>query len=126
MLTSSANVDEFTCPKPEIYGKIMPPVQPKAEPPHAAKTADLIYEIWDHQQRKFRIQVKDAIPLRKWAHIVITAHNADAFRPDIGIYVNGEQVFVEPSGFLPQTSVLSNCYVGKSNWTNVTSQYENK
>jgi hypothetical protein len=35
-------------------------------------------------------------------------------------------VFVEPSGFLPQTSTLSNCYIGKSNWANETSPYSNK
>jgi hypothetical protein len=40
--------------------------------------------------------------------------------------VNGELVFVEPSGFLPQASTLEQCYLGKSNWSNVTSQYENK
>jgi hypothetical protein len=40
--------------------------------------------------------------------------------------VNGEQVYLEPSGFLPQASLLSNCYIGKSNWSNATSQYENK
>lgn len=125
MLTSSANVDEFTCPKPEIYGRIMPPVQPKAEPPHEAKTADLIYEIWDHQQRKFRIQVKNAIPLRKWVHIVITARNADAFRPDINIYRNGELIHTEPEGWLPQENYTTHNYIGKSNWANVTSQYEN-
>jgi hypothetical protein len=125
MLTSSANVDEFTCPKPEIYGRIMPPVQPKAEPPHEAKTADLIYEIWDHQQRKFRIQVKNAIPLRKWVHIVITARNADAFRPDINIYSNGELIHTEPEGWLPQENYTTHNYIGKSNWANVTSQYEN-
>jgi hypothetical protein len=88
--------------------------------------ATLLYEIWDNQQRVMRIRVPSIIPLKRWTHIVVTAKSDDAFRPDIGIYVNGEQVFVEPSGFLPQASVLSNCYIGKSNWSSATSQYENK
>jgi hypothetical protein len=66
------------------------------------------------------------IPKKKWTHICITAKSEDAFRPDIGIYVDGKLVFLEASGFLHQASSLSNCYLGKSNWSNVTSQYENK
>ena len=50
----------------------------------------------------------------------------DSFRPDLAVYINGEEVFVEPSGWLPQAAYTSNNYVGRSNWENETSQYENK
>ena len=89
-------------------------------------TASLLYEIWDTKQRKQRIIIPNAIPLKKWAHIVITATSNDSLRPDISIYVNGVQVHVEPSGYLPQAQSTTNNYIGKSNWENQTSQYELK
>jgi hypothetical protein len=73
-----------------------------------------------------RIVIPGVIPKGTWTHICITSQNEDAFRPDIGVYINGEIAFLEPSGFLPQASTLAQCYLGKSNWANVTSQYENK
>ena len=36
------------------------------------------------------------------------------------------QVYVEPSGYLPQSQSTTNNYIGKSNWANQTSQYELK
>jgi len=124
MITSSANVNIWDCPDPEIFGKIMKPVQPKASPPGEAKTADLIYEIWDSKQRKLHIQVKNVIPLRKWVHIAITAGNNDAWKPDLKIYQNGKVVHTE-SAWLPQNNYTTNNYIGKSNWMNVTSPYDN-
>ncbi len=127
MRTTSANVNSFDCVEFEDNPRRLPPsrvrdktiVGPK-------KKASLLYEIWENQQRKMRIVVPGVIPKGKWTHICITAQTSDAFRPDIGIFINGELAFLEPSGFLPQASTLSNCYLGKSNWSNVTSQYENK
>jgi hypothetical protein len=125
--TTSANVDQFTCDGFEIDPRRLPPSRIKDKVvPGPKNKATLLYEVWDNQQRKMRIRVPSIIPLKKWTHITITAKNNDAFRPDIGIYVDGKQVFVEPSGFLPQASILSNCYVGKSNWLSATSQYENR
>lgn len=125
METTAANVNDYDCPKPELFGKIMKPLIIKASPPQAAKTADLVYEIWDEQQRKMHIQVKNVIPLKKWVHIVITAENADAFKPDIGVYINNKKIYVEKGGWLPQTNYTTSNYIGKSNWQNVTSQYQN-
>jgi len=95
---------------------------PKATGP--ANMATLMYEVWDQRQRKVRILCNSVIPLKRWTHIVVTAMNGDAFRPDLGIYVNGELIFVQPSSYLPQASTTSNNYLGKSNWANDTSQYE--
>lgn len=125
MITSSADISEWDCPKPEIFGKIMKPIQPKKAGKHEAKTADLVYEVWDNKQRKMHIQVKNIIPLRKWVHITITADNGDAFRPDILVYANDELVHTEKAGWLPQTNYTTHNYIGKSNWSSVTSQYEN-
>jgi hypothetical protein len=91
-----------------------------------AKTADMCYEIWDSQQRKMRIVVPSVFTKDVWTHVTITAQGSDAFRPDIAVYVNGEKVFVEESGWLPQNSTTEKNYLGKSNWSNVTSQYGNR
>lgn len=125
MITSSANVNLWDCPKPELFGKIMKPLQPKASPPGEAKTADLIYEIWEGSMRKLHIQVKNAIPLRKWVHITITAGDNDAWKPSLKVYRNGKVVHTEGGAWLPQTDFTTNNYIGKSNWTNVTSPYQN-
>lgn len=125
MITSSANVNIWDCPKPELFGRIMKPIQPKAPPPGEAKTADLVYEIWDAKQRKLHIQVKNIIPLRKWVHIVITAGNNDAWKPDLKVYCNAKLVHTEAAAFLPQTNFTTKNYIGRSNWINATSPYDN-
>jgi hypothetical protein len=127
MRTTSANVNEFECVGFEESPRRLPPSRVRDRTIVGPKNkASLLYEIWDNQQRKMRIVIPSVIPKQTWTHICITAQNEDAFRPDIGVFINGELAFLEPSGFLPQTSSLAQCYLGKSNWTNVTSQYENK
>jgi hypothetical protein len=127
MMSTSGNVNDFECVGFEDTPRRLPPSRVRDTTVVGPKSkASLLYELWDNQQRKMRIVVPGVIPKRTWTHICITARSEDAFRPDIGIFVNGELVFVEPSGFLPQASTLEQCYLGKSNWSNVTSQYENK
>lgn len=126
MVNSSANVDEWSCPAPEVVGRRMPPLQPRALPKGVAKTADIIYEIWDRRQRKMQIKVNNAVTLGQWTHIVVTAENNDAFRPDIAIYINGAKATMKPAGFLPQTSYTTHNYIGKSNWADQTSQFDNR
>lgn len=123
MEQSSANVDGFASedsprrlPSSRIHDKVK--LGPKDK-------ATLLYEVWDQRQRKMRIKVPSIIEKKKWTHIVVTALSTDAFRPDIAIYVNGEKVLVEESGFLPQASTLTNCYIGKSN-ADTSSRYENR
>jgi hypothetical protein len=126
MKSSSANVDEFSCTSFEIYPRKLKPST--VEPIKMKKTnkATLIYEVWDKQSRKMRVKVNNIIPLQKWTHITVTAIGNDAFRPNIAIYVNGVKQMEKESGWLPATSSMSNCYIGKSNWANDTSQYENR
>lgn len=127
MATSSANVNRWDCPLPELFGRIMPPThtQPPSAKPHEATTADLLYEVWDEKQRKVHIQVKNAIPLRQWVHIVITAGDNDPWKPSLRVYRNGEVVHTEESAWLPQTNDTTHNYIGKSNWQAQTSPYAN-
>ena len=127
MKESRANVEDFVCQGFEDTPRRLPPSRVTDKILHEMTgKATLLYEIWDQQQRKMRITIPSAIPKRKWTHICVTAKSMDSFRPDIGVYINGNQEFLQPSGWLPQASYTSNNYLGKSNWENTTSQYENK
>ena len=125
MLTSSANVNVYSCPSPELTGRIMPPLQPIQISKGEATTADLLYEVWDDKQRKVHIQLKNIFPLRKWVHIVITTEGNDPWKPALKVYKDGEIIHNEASAFLPQTNETKINYIGKSNWSNATSPYEN-
>jgi hypothetical protein len=128
MFDSKANVDEYSSEGFEVEPRKLPPsrVNDLVKYSMAAEKATFLYEIWDHQQRKMRIVIPGVLPRKKWTHICVTATTTDSFRPDIAVYIDGEKVKVEASGWLPQSSTTSNNYIGKSNWTNETSQYENK
>ena len=122
--TSRANIETYDCPSPEIFGRIMPPLDPKVVKKDAT-TADMLYEIFDGKMRKLHIQVKNVFPLKKWTHITITTTNNSAFSSGLKIYANGKLVHTEASAFLPQTNYTKTNYIGKSNWANVTSPYAN-
>jgi hypothetical protein len=127
MKTTDANVEEFTCEGFAVAPKVRPRAKRnKAAEGLVAKTADLCYEIWDKDQRKLRVVIKGMFELGKWTHIVLTAQGTDSFRPDLAFYKNGELVRVEQSGWLPQRSITEKNYLGRSNWSDVTSQYANK
>lgn len=125
MLTSSANVNQYDCPSPEIFGRIMKPLHKKAVKGDG-KTADMIYEIFENKMRKLHIQVKNIFTVKKWTHIAITTTNNDAFKPGLKIYKDGKLVHTEESAWLPQSNDTTKNYIGKSNWANVTSQMDNK
>jgi len=123
--TSSANVDKYSCTGIEVYPKVVEPIQTRpVKSVENATRATLQYEVWDKKLRKVQIKVNKAIPLGKWTHLVITAKNMDAMRPDIQVYVNGNLAFTQLAGYLPQAKITSNNYLGKSNWMNDASSYE--
>jgi len=127
MKTTDANVEEFTCEGFAVVPKVLPrKKRNKAAEGLVAKTADLCYEIWDKDQRKLRVVIPKVFELGKWTHIVLTAQGTDSFRPDLAFYKNGKLIRVEQSGWLPQRSITEKNYIGRSNWSDVTSQYANK
>lgn len=119
-----ANVNEFECKQFDIIPKKLEPsltAQPQIE---RSSKATLLYEVWDGKQRKLRIKISKALPLRKWTHVAITTGNEDSVRPSIVVYVDGIELYTEPSGYLPQVKRTTHNYIGKSNWYNQTSKYE--
>lgn len=127
LMLLKANVNEYEC---KLFDTVPDRLESSASKSQETKLvptrATLLYEVWDSKQRKMRIKVPSVIPLKKWCHISISATSNDSLRPDIAIFINGTQVFVQPSGFLPQAESTTNNYLGKSNWFNSTSEYELK
>ena len=127
METTGANVEQYDCTgfavAPNVKSRNSAKNPVNLQP---AITADMIYEVWDKDQRKMRLKIPEMFTKGKWTHVVITAASTDAFRPDIAVYKNGTLVHLEPSGWLPQNDSTSKNYIGKSNWANDTSQYANR
>ena len=119
--STDANVDEWECPEsPDIDS-----AYPEDEiGPSADKKANLLFEIWDTQQRKMRVRILNCIPLRKWVHIALTTRDKVAFRPTWDVYVDGAKVFTEEDGHMVLNSYTTKNYLGRSNWEGVTSQYQ--
>ena len=72
------------------------------------------------------MKVQKAIKLKTWTHICITTENEDGVRPAVQIWIDGIKKAENPGGYLPQSSVTTNNYIGKSNWIDPSSNYENK
>jgi hypothetical protein len=123
--TSRGDIERWDCPNPEVFGRIMEPLIPKAETEGNAKTADMIYEIFDKKQRKVHIQVKNVFTVRKWTHIALTYATNEPFRSGLRIYKDGEMVYKEEAVWLPQETNTTKNYIGKSNWSDVTSPHQN-
>lgn len=124
--TSAAAVEDWECPNPTVLARKIPPIQTKrpAAPTKNASRATLLYEVWDQKLRKVQIKVNRAIPVGQWTHILIAAKTSDAMRPDLNVIINGNIVFTQAQGYLPQAKVTSHNYFGKSNWANDFSEYE--
>ena len=126
METSAANVNDYTSGGFELAPRTLAPlITPTTTQTGPITKATILYEVWDKQDRKMRVKLNAAVPLKEWTHITITATSRSAFRPNISFYINGKRVFMQESGFLPATSKMTNCYIGKSNWRSDTSQLSN-
>ena len=120
MLSSEANVDAFSCPGPEPIDSLLP----EEDIAVAEPKADLLFEIWDTEQRKMNLLVRGVIPRRKWVHICLTTTDTASFRPTWVIYVDGQQVMKQEDGFTALANYTTKNYIGRSNWEGVSSQYE--
>ena len=128
LMLSTANMDA-PCPEPLIFPRKLSPLKPlqsvaKCKSP--GKTATLLYEVWNGKLRLQHIKVQKAIKVQTWTHVCITAATGDGVRPAIQIWIDGMKAAEDPNGHLPQTSVTTHNYIGKSNWIDPLSNYENK
>ena len=127
MLSTSANVEDPPCEKAILPRNIKPVPPPQAEvQTSGGDTATLLYEVWNGKLRLQHIKVQGAIKLKQWTHVCITTATGDGVRPALQIWIDGKKTAEDPSAHLPQSSFTSNNYIGKSNWYNASSQYENK
>lgn len=123
MKYTESNVELYDCPGPE---PVDPAVKPQADEEQTEeKRANLLFEIWDKEQRKMRLKIVDAVKERTWHHIVLTTKDY-AFRPTWEVYIDGIKVFTKEDGHLPQTAYVIKNYIGKSNWEDAAGQGEYK
>ena len=120
--STDANVDEYSCPGTEPVDSTYPENDHEGE--ELEPTANLLFEIWDTQQRKMRVRVLNAIPLKRWVHIAITTTDGTSVRPTWQLFIDGKKIHEETDGHMPLKSYLTNNYIGRSNWEGVTSQYQ--
>jgi hypothetical protein len=121
MESTDANVNDWVCPGPGPVDSTYP--EDETEPTALPPTANLLFEIWDSQQRKMRVRVLDAIPLKRWVHIAVTTTDATSLRPTWEVYIDGKKVYTEPDGHMALKSYVNSNYIGRSNWEGITSQY---
>ncbi|NBV77913.1 hypothetical protein EBR66_07140 [bacterium] len=124
--TPADHLDDYVCTGQTVLPNKTEPIQTKPTRKVSANAtrATLQYEVWDKKLRKVQIKVNRAIPIAKWTHIVVTATSMDAMRPDLNVFVNGNLIFTQEAGYLPQAKRTTNNYFGKSNWANDFSGYE--
>ena len=125
LATSDANVDEYECKGPEPVESTYP--EEDAAEEAGVPSANLIFEIWDTQQRKMRIRAINAIPLKQWCHVVVTTTDASSFRPTWQVYIDNKMVLEHEDGHMPLNSYTTLNYIGKSNWEDVgVGQYDDQ
>lgn len=121
--TTDANVEIWDCPGPQPIDKETED-DPKDDGPKV-KRANLLFEIWDKEQRKMRIKILDAIEERKWHHIAFTTRDL-SITPTWEVYIDGIKIFTNPNGHLAQTNYTTKNYIGRSNWENAQGQGQYK
>lgn len=124
MKKTEANVEDFECPGPEPIEYTTSDKKNKQKK-RAKKQANLLFEIWDKEQRKMRLKVLDVIKEEEWQHIVVTTNDL-SFTPTWTVYINGKKIFSKQQGFLPQANYVTMNYIGRSNWEIASNQGEYK
>lgn len=121
--STDADIENWYCPGPQPIDKETED-EPKDDEPKV-KRANLLFEIWDKQQRKMRIKILDAIEERKWHHIAFTTRDL-SISPTWEVYIDGIKIFTQPNGHLAQTNYTTKNYIGRSNWENAQQQGQYK
>jgi len=130
LMLSTANVDEYTFDK-EVRPRDLPTLKPfkadaSVKSEAQAEYATLIWEVWSGKLRMEHVNVLKAFKLRRWTHCCITTGSGDAVRPSLQIWIDGIKMLEKNGTHMPQVGITSNNYLGKNNWQNDESQYENK
>jgi hypothetical protein len=134
MKYTDANVELYDCPGPEPIAPATNKIEQndsnsfisgQAQEKPKPKKANILFEIWDKNQRKMRIKCIDALSERTLHHVCCTVTDM-AFRPTWKVYVDGKNIFTQEEGHLPQTNYTTKNYIGRSNWEDAQGQGEYK
>jgi hypothetical protein len=130
LMLSTANVDDYvnmTSVLPRDLPALKPFMADKSKKPIGSpKTATMIYEVWSGKLRMQHIKVQKAFRLKRWTHVCITTTSGDGVRPGLEILIDGIKMAESESAHLPQVSTTNNNYLGKNNWQNDSSKFENR
>lgn len=128
LMLSTANVDDYIYDK-EVLPRNLPPMRPIGQgklSERPSTTATLIYEVWNGKLRMEHVNVSKAFKLKKWTHICLTTSSGDSVRPNLEIWIDGKKMGEKEGTHLPQIAITNNNYLGKNNWMNSSSMFENK
>jgi hypothetical protein len=128
LMLSTANVDEYICNK-DVLPRNLPTIKPFHKPhifKRAPDTATLIWEVWNGELRMEHINVLKAFKLGHWTHCCITTSSNDGVRPGLQIWIDGIKMAEKDGTHMPQVAITKNNYLGKNNWINGSSKFENK
>lgn len=124
MKMTESNVELWDCPGPQPVEHDTEEAEPEKKTT-SVKRANLIFEIWDKEQRKMRMKILDCVQEAKWHHIAFTTKDM-SFLPTWEVYIDGLRVFSKEDGCLPQTNYTIMNYIGRSNWETAPGQGEYK
>lgn len=120
MVSTESNIELYECPGPEPIDPTTNDTKQKITEGFP-KRANLLFEIWDKEQRKMRIKILDAVQEGSWHFIAVTTTDL-SMRPTYEFYIDGLKVYSQPDGHLPQTSYTTKNYIGRSNWEDAIEQ----
>ena len=103
---------------PELIQSIGQPTEPPLRPPSQkhkqTQTATYFFEIWDEEQRIFRINAPmGSARTNEWQHVVLTTTDATAWWPTWQLWINGVVVAEKKDGRLSPAMVLRDNFIGR-------------
>jgi hypothetical protein len=131
MKYTEANVELYDCPGPEPIAhttdvNLPPPKRSFSDnKKNNTKKANILFEIWDKEQRKMRIRCIDALQEGKLHHVACTVTDM-SFRPTWKVYVDGINIFTLEEGHLGQANYTTKNYIGRSNWEAIEGTYSDE
>jgi hypothetical protein len=84
-----------------------------SEPMATTGSASLIFEVWDTNQRLFRLTAPDAAKTHQWQHVVITTTDKTSWWPTWQIWVDGQKAAEKVDGRAIPALLLTQNTIGK-------------
>lgn len=91
-----------------------PPLRPPSQEHKQTQSATYFFEIWDEEQRIFRLNAPmGSAKTNEWQHVVLTTTDATAWWPTWQLWINGVEVAEKKDGRLSPAMVLRDNFIGR-------------